>query len=184
VSGIPARPLSSALCEIMSIDVVAKVAGVLGFVISVATFVLTRVERRKRIEIELFSASVLDFSQDEDLQDDSLIRVRFTNIGLLPVILKPRTLSIKNRTKVYTLDRDDYWGMEDFEELMPPTSSRDIGVYLDSVEEALGIASPRSYDEESFNKLYPLVVSVHDHAGKRYSTKVYSYHEVVGEFVT
>lgn len=36
----------------MNIDMIAKVSGVLGLLISVSKFVLTRIERRKRLEIK------------------------------------------------------------------------------------------------------------------------------------
>jgi hypothetical protein len=176
--------LLRALCEYMNIDVIVKIAGVLGFLICVSTFILTRIERRKRIEIELFNSCVLDFTDDEDTKDDGLIKVRFTNLGPQPVILKPKTLAIECNGNAYQLDGEDYWGMEGFDELMPPTSSREIGIYLDSVCKTLGIETPKKYDDESFKKLYPLSVQVRDHANKIYKTKKFKYHESVGEFIT
>ncbi|TCI04782.1 hypothetical protein EZV61_02080 [Corallincola luteus] len=168
----------------MNIDVIAKTAGVLGFLISVCTFIVTRFERRKRIEIELFQSCVLDFTEEDNVRDEGLIKVRFTNIGPQPVILKPNTLVIECNNNVYKLDREDFWGMDDFEELMPPTSSREIGIYLDSVCKALVIESPKKYDDESFNKLYQLRVLVQDHTNKIYKTSKFKYHEAVGEFIT
>ena len=168
----------------MNIDVIAKIVGVLGFIISVSTFVITRIERRKRIEIELFQSCVSDFTDDDDAKDEALIRVRFTNIGPQPVILKPQSLVVECCGSAYKLEREDYWGMEGFDELMPPTSSREIGIYLDSVCEALGIKSPKKYDDESFNKLYPLRIQVQDHTNNIYKTKKFKYHESVGEFIT
>ena len=168
----------------MNIDVFAKIVGVLGFLISVSTFVLTRIERKKRVEIELFQSCVLDFADDEDVKDEGLIKVRFTNIGQKAIIVKPNTLVIESQNRTYKLNREDYLGMEDFQELMPPMSSREIGIYLDSVLEALNIVSPKKYDDESLNKLYPLQVKVRDHTGKIFRTKKYSYLESVGEFVT
>ncbi|MED5523774.1 MAG: hypothetical protein VX447_03350 [Pseudomonadota bacterium] len=168
----------------MNIEVIAKIAGVLGFFISVSTFVLTRLERRKKIEIELFESSSLDFPDEEDAKGELLIKVRFTNIGPQPVILKPRTLIIECSGKTYKLDREDYWGMDEFDELMPPTSSQEIGVHLGSVCEALEIESPKNYDEKTFNKLYPLSVKIYDHSGKAYKTEKFKYHESVGEFIT
>jgi len=175
---------SKALCEAMNIEVIAKIAGVLGFFISVSTFVLTRLERRKKIEIELFESSSFDFTVDDDVNDESLVKVMFTNIGPQSVILKPKTLIIEHNGKAYKLDREDYWGMEEFDELMPPTSSREIGVHLGSVCEALEIESPKNYDEDTFSKLYPLSVKICDHSGKVYKTKKFKYHEAVGEFIT
>lgn len=173
----------------MSIDLIVKIAGVLGFLISVATFVLTRIERRKNIQIEIFEATAYDFRdlvKDSESFDDSggLFKVRFTNIGAQPVILKPDTFQISHMDKIFEVCREDYLGKENFQELMPPTSMREIGVFEDLVRSKLGIVSPESYDDGSFNKLYKLELSVADHAGKVYRNSKHSFHESVGEFVT
>ncbi len=172
----------------MSIDLLVKIAGLLGFIISIATFVLTRLERKKRIEIEVFDATGGQFSNldgwPEDIEFENLMKIRFTNLGAQPVILKPKTLEIECKGKVYSLYSDDYIGMDDFEELMPPMSSRSIGVFLSPVLSKLEISSPEQYDDESFNKLYPLKLSVKDHKGKLYRNKKVSYHEAVAEYVT
>ncbi len=165
-----------------------QITGVLGFVIAVFTFVLTRMERRKRLEIELFESTDFDFAhltdQPEDLPGQNLIRLRFTNISPLPIIIKPETVIISGNGHSFELARHDYWGKDQIEELMPPNSVRELGVDIEWVMEALGIQSPKEYDDCSFNKLYPLVASIEDHKGKRFETRAFSYHEAVGEFIT
>lgn len=115
----------------MNIDLIAKVAGVLGLLISVCTFILTRIERRKRLEIELFMSSTFEFEDSEDsgAEDECVIKVRFTNIAPQPLILKPNTLVIECNGNTFRLDREECLGMEYFDELMPPTSCREIGIY-------------------------------------------------------
>lgn len=168
----------------MNIEVIAKIAGVLGFFISVTTFILTRYERRKIIEIELYESSEHDFSDDENLSGASLIGVRFTNLGQRSVILKPESLKISCGKRTFNLAREDYWGKEDFVELMPPNSTREIGIYEDIVLKKLEIVQPQEYTDENFNKLYPFTISVLDYKGKKFNNKTHRYHEASGEFVT
>ena len=169
-------------------ETLIKIAGLLGFIISVATFVLTRIERRKKIEIEIFDEMGLSFPNldgwPENIESENFIKVRFTNLGSQTVILKPRTLKIESKGKVYCLVNDDYIGMEDFDEVLIPMSSRSIGVFQSVVLNKLDISSPKKYDDESFNKVYPFKISVSDHSGKTYKNKRYSYHEAVCQYVT
>nr|WP_321269640.1 hypothetical protein [uncultured Tolumonas sp.] len=170
----------------MNLDLLLKIIGVLGFVISLLTFFITRYEKRKRIEIELSYADEFEFTKndDENIDGNSLIRVRFTNIGSTAIILKPRTLIIKHKNRQFKLQNQDFWGMNDFTELVPPLSTREIGVYLDSVMQALDIKSPKTYDDKLFEKRYRLDVEVSDHVGKKFKTNKFYYHEAVGEFCT
>jgi len=172
----------------MNINAIAKIAGVLGFLISVATFILTRIERKKRIEIEVFDSSEFDFphliSDPESLDGESLVKVRFTNLGSQPVILKPESFLIESEGKQFALAYEDYWGKEEFEELLPPTSSREIGIPLDLIRSKLCIETPKKYDDQTFNKLYPLALSVSDHSGTIFRNNKHSYHEAVSEFIT
>tara|TARA_R110002033_G_scaffold77671_1_gene129179 strand:- start:37 stop:549 length:513 start_codon:yes stop_codon:yes gene_type:complete len=169
-------------------DTLVKIAGLLGFIISVATFVLTRIERKKRIEIEIFDEIGGAFPNldgwPKEVGSENLMKVRFTNLGSQTVIIKPKTLKIECKEKAYFLVNDDYIGMDDFDEVLTPMSSRTIGVFQSEILNKLDISSPKKYDEESFNKLYPLKISVKDHRGKTYTNKRYSYHEAVCEYVT
>ncbi|WP_320151046.1 hypothetical protein [uncultured Tolumonas sp.] len=170
----------------MNLDLLSKIIGVLGFVISLLTFFITRYEKRKRIEIELSYANEFEFAKndEENINDNSLIRVRFTNIGPTAIILKPRTLIIKHENKLFKLQNDDFYGMNDFTELVPPLSTREIGVYLDSVMDILDIKAPKTYDAKSLEKRYRLYVEVSDHVGKKFKTNKFYYHEAIGEFCT
>ena len=170
----------------MNLDLLSKIIGVLGFVISLLTFFITRHEKRKRIEIELSYANEFEFAKndDENIGGDSLIRVRFTNIGSTAIILKPRTLIFKHKNRQFKLLNEDFWGMDDFTELVPPLSTREIGVHLDSVMKVLDIKSPKTYDDKSFEKRYRLDVEISDHVGKKFKTDKFYYHQAVGEFCT
>ncbi len=68
----------------IDLDVVAKIAGVLGFIISVLTFCLTRYERRANCVVEIvigdLSSYSEEFSPDEELLEETL-KIRVTNIG-------------------------------------------------------------------------------------------------------
>lgn len=172
----------------MNLDLVVKIVGVLGFLISVTTFILTRIERRKNVQIEIFETSIHDFPEllkdTEWLGGESMFKVRFTNIGPQPVILKPETFRIEHNGNCFALAREDYLGKEEIRELMPPTTYQEIGIDRQLVISMLKIHSPDKYDDRTFNKLFHLRLSVCDHTGKVFRNNMHSYHEAVGEVVT
>jgi hypothetical protein len=119
----------------------------------------------------------------EEIESDNFMKVRFTNLGTQTVIIKPRTLQVEYQDKVFVLGNEDFIGMDEFDEVLIPMSSRSIGVFQSMILSELDITSPKTYDDESFNKLYPLKISVQDHHGKKFTDKRYSYHEAVCEYV-
>jgi hypothetical protein len=82
----------------MNIDDIAKIAGVLGFVISLITFVLTRWERRTFIHFGLANGShKASGGEDWDLVD--MIEFTLINLGATPVVLNLRTLEVRRGDK-------------------------------------------------------------------------------------
>ena len=81
----------------MDIKIISSIAGVLGFFISVATFVLTRIERRKHLVIELFKGHYLPKQSDNsgsEREPEEILKVRFINIGGKPIILNLESIII------------------------------------------------------------------------------------------
>ncbi|WP_456294912.1 hypothetical protein [Vibrio sp. AK197] len=169
-------------------ELLVEISAILGFVISVITFVLTRWERRRIIEIEIFDAMAYELSDFEGWPKESeheyVMKVRFTNLGSQAVIIKPKTLLIESNGKVFYLDRFDFVGMDSFKEVITPMSSAYIGIFQSDILETLSISSPEKYDDEAFNKLYRLNISVKDHKGRCYRNNRYSYHEAIAQYVT
>lgn len=170
-------------------DLFFKIVGALGFVISLLTFLLTRWERRKHLILEVSDGSDYDFSkgytapEDQFLfKDDSVVKIKLTNIGSTPILIKIESLEIKSGKYNFRLSGEDYWGMETMDELIRPISSAEIGIPLDTFLKKLEITSPEKYGDLTFNKLYPLKIVVKDHAGKEFKNNKYCYQESVGKF--
>jgi len=160
-----------------------EIVGVLGFLIGVATFVLTRIERTKNVQIDIFEANIRDFpglvKDTEWLGGESMFKVRFINIGPQPVILKPQTFQIEHDGNRFALPREDYLGKEEFSELTPLTTYQEIGNDLWAVMSTLKIPSPDKYDDRTFKNLFHLRLSIRDHTGKVFRNDRHSYHEAV-----
>ncbi|MBC7589058.1 MAG: hypothetical protein H7178_11945 [Chitinophagaceae bacterium] len=172
----------------MSLDLIIKVCGVLGFVISLATFILTRYEKRKKIEIELFSSAIDEFESNDDLVPrlslfkvcDGVLKIRFINISQHSIILKPRTLTIKTGKYSYNLNQGDFLRMDTFDELMPPNSMREIGVYFDEMKSSLNIKDSKNFTEA---EEYSLKVTICDHVGKKFRNNMYTYEEATNRYL-
>ena len=71
----------------------------MGFIIGIATFILTRVGRKKSVIVEVYMGDYLelsDTSKDEVISSSTkLIKIRLTNIGGKPVIVNPESFLSK-----------------------------------------------------------------------------------------
>ena len=162
-------------------DVLVKIAGILGFVISVLTFALTRWERRARIEFGLDEGSSDDFSEQMD-EPISTINITVTNLGARAVHLDLRTLEVLSNGNTCAVWRQDHFGGTQREILLKPNDAETIGLPVKTFREELKIACPSRYDERSFNFMQPLTVSVASTSGKVFSSKGLKFWEATGEF--
>ncbi len=165
----------------MSIDDLSKVAGVLGFFISLATFALTRWERRVVLDFGLDPGSSASFG-DESEDPMSTVNLTVTNLGARSALLDMRSLEIHSNGTALNVWREDYWGKEKREVLLKPNESHIIGIPLATFERELAIKSPETYDEKSFNLEYSLVVRLKASNGKSHISKKLRYWEATGEF--
>src|SRR5690348_1926821 len=103
----------------MSIEVIAKVAGILGFFISVATFALTRWERRTIIVFGLDEGTSDDFGENTE-DPIATVTLSITNLGAKAVHLDLRTLQIESSANVCAIWREHHFGGEQREVLLAP----------------------------------------------------------------
>ena len=163
----------------VNIDDLTKIAGVLGFVISLATFALTRWERRAMIHfgLEKGSRKISDGDEDIDTTDITLI-----NLGGTAVVLDLRTLEVRRGEKTLLPWQQDHWGLEESEVLLPPNGRTVLSLPHDTFEEELKIESPDKYDTLSFYALLPVQIRVRSTGGKGFESKGLRYWEAIGEF--
>ena len=165
----------------MSIEVLAKVAGILGFFISVATFALTRWERRIVVIFGFDEGSSDDFGENGD-EPITTVNLSITNLGARAVHLDLRTLQIETGSNIYGVWYEDYFGGTQREILLAPMGTQTLGLPADTFREKLKIETPRRYDERTFNFMLPLKVSVAATNGKVFSSKHLKFWEATGEF--
>jgi len=165
----------------MTIDQIAKVAGILGFLISVATFLLTRWERRAEVVFGLDEGYSDDF--DEELDEPiSTVNLTITNVGARSLHIDLRTLQVKSNGNSFNAWREDHFGAEQREVLLKPNDSQKIGLPVEAFRENLKIKTPKKYDAQSFNLMHPLRISVATTSGKLFLSKKLKYWEATGEF--
>jgi len=172
----------------MDIEVLMGVLGVLGFLLSVFVFILTRWERRTKILVELFTCYDDRFYQDivSDRESNSMIGIRVINIGVKPIAVDKKSFKILgNGMRIRTYDTD--W--EGLDKIPYPTvsgTSFEVAVYTESFEVLLGREGFEGfmYKGDFENTLISVTASFKDQSGRNYSTsKKYKYSFEVSEFL-
>lgn len=171
----------------MDINALAKIAGVLGFFISVSTFILTRIERRKNVVVEVYKGDYSEFDEAEggELLDDDgeLINVRLTNIGGAPVIVNPESFFVRGLGKEILIHHTDWVGVKNLPSPLLVGASVEVAVFRSAFEELLNIKSLDKYanTEEYEKTVVPLEVGFRDHKGKVFMSNSFRYFYYVGE---
>ena len=165
----------------MNIDDIAKIAGVLGFLISLATFALTRWERRARVHFGLTKGTQ---EMNDDLEPYHVDTVEFTltNLGGVAVVVDLRSLEVRRGEHTFFPWQQDHWGAQESEVLLAPLGAAIVSLPHGTFEDQLKIESPRQYDQQSFNALIRVEVSVRSTTGARYTSNSLRYWEAIGEF--
>jgi hypothetical protein len=171
----------------MDIKTLASVAGVLGFFISVATFILTRIERRRHVVVEVFKrqySKLLEKEQNEFIDDDDdLIIIRLTNIGGVPVIVNPESFFIKGRGWQIKVHDTDWLGTEEIPSPLQVGGSLEVAIFQGALEALLNVKELDQYaNVVDYEKtIIPLTVGFKDHKGKVFESEAFSYFYYVGE---
>ena len=171
----------------MDIKTLASIAGVLGFFISVATFVITRIERRKNVVVEVYKGDYSEFSdtpEDDLISDDSeLIKIRLTNIGGMPVIVNSESFYIKGLGKEIKVHDADWVGVDKVPSPLQVGSSLDVAIFQSSFEKLLNLKALDKFSntDEYEKTMVPLEVGFRDHKGKVFKSKSFKYFYYVSE---
>lgn len=171
----------------MDIKVLASIAGVLGFFISVATFVLTRIERRKNVVVEVYKGDYSEFHdthEDELINNDTeIIKIRLTNIGGMPVIVNPESFFIRGLGKEIKIHDTDWVGIEKVPSPLQVGISLDVAIFRSAFEELLNLKTLDKFSntEEYEKTVVPLEVGFRDHKGKVFKSNSFKYFYYVGE---
>ncbi len=169
----------------MDIKTISSIFGVLGFFISIATFILTRIERRKNLLVELYIGDTSEYSDeyadytDEDFAE--IIKIRVSNIGGQPVVINPESFKIIAQDKVLNIQHCDWFGIQKIPSPLNCGSSFEVALHTDSFIDLLGFKDLDKYcnTKDSLKTIVPLYVSVKDHAGSNFFTKKFKYYYFV-----
>jgi len=167
----------------------ASIAGVLGFFISVATFILTRIERRKNVIVEVFKGDYSTFQgfdkEDEanGLESEEIIKIRLTNIGGSPIIVNPESFFVRGNSKEIKVYDTDWLGFEKIPSPLQVGGSVEVAIFLDTLEKMLNLELLNKYanPEEHEKTIVPLEVGFKDHKGRTFKTRTFKYFYYVGE---
>jgi hypothetical protein len=162
----------------MNLDDLAKWAGVLAALISLAALLLSR---RVHLEFGLGTGQSTDFDQGADEALET-VNLSITNLGSRPVVLDMSTLQVRCNSNVLQVWRQDYFGNKQQEALLKPSESYAIGIPLGTFLHELKIKPPEPYDETSLYALNPVLVRVRTTDGRRHESKKLRFWEATGEF--
>ena len=133
----------------MEVETLASVAGVLGFFISIATFILTRIERRKKVVVELYKDNYSQFCNTDEADlindDDEIIKIRVTNIGGKSVIVNPETFFIKGHGETIKTYNTDWLNMENIPSPLQVGGSFEVGIFKSAFEDLLKLKNLDKY---------------------------------------
>lgn len=165
----------------MDIKIISGIFGVLGFFISVTTFILTRIERRQKLLVELFVGDTSEYKEeyvsytDDDYAE--VIKIRVTNIGGQSVVINPESFMFVAQDKVILVHNCDWLGLQKIPSPLNCGSSLEVAIHIDSFIDLLGFKNLDQYcnSKDSMKTVVPLYVSVKDHAGNKFFTKNFKY---------
>ena len=165
----------------MDIKTISSIFGVLGFFISIATFILTRVERRKKLLVELYVGDTSEYKEEyASYTDDDyaeVIKIRVTNIGGQAVVINPESFKFIAQDKALLVHHCDWFGLQKIPSPLNCGSSLEVAIHTDSFIDLLGFKNLDQYcnSKDAMKTVVPLYVSVKDHAGSKFFTKNFKY---------
>lgn len=121
---------------------ITELLGVLGFVLAMITFIVTRLERRKKLLIDLYCDDLSKIDKDGEFliqngepKDERIIIIDIINSGSRTIAIDKNSLTINlNNRKIKTY-HVDWVGMEEFENPINPGQNYKFGVFLDNTVE-------------------------------------------------
>lgn len=163
----------------MHFDNIADVIGVLGFLIGLITFIITRFENRKQISIFLSTLPYCDLEKYEgvNVEDecyspdsdnfDTMILISVFNNGNKSVLLNSNsiTIHIKDKNLRYEIE---WLGKKAFKNNLFPGETAYFSVFLDSVEHECKISN-------NDKSIYSILASIEDTKRKKFKSKKFQY---------
>jgi len=161
--------------------VLTELLGVLGFILSVFVFIITRLEKRKSLIIDMFACCDNEFPEewgtDENFEEEFVI-LKIINNGIKPITINSKSFQIFGNGKCIDPFYCDWFGMSNVSHPIKPGECSKIGILLAVFEQGLEIDKIT----DKYEKI-GIYCKLKDLEGKSYTNKgKYAYIPEVGEF--
>ena len=146
---------------------IANILGILGFILAVIVFVLTRWKRRKilSIDLECTNTEINDkFKREIEGSSESVLIVRVINTGSRPIAIDKNSIKAVGPKKSVEYHETDWLGPEKIPHPLSPNQSFEVGLFLETFKLFQGC------EKISKGKL-PISVELKDIDGKLYKPK-------------
>ena len=144
------------------------VIGVLGFILSIVIFIITRLERRKTLVLDLeciYGELSQKFESEIGECKDNMLLIRVLNTGQQAVVVDKNTFKIIGPKKKVNTYETDWVGLNDIPHPLNPGESFEVGIFENT------FASYQGYEGYS-EDIIPISAEVSDIQGKLYKTKL------------
>jgi len=134
------------------------VMGVLGFIFSIAVFIITRLERRKTLilDLECINGEVCQkFKSETGEHKEDMIVIRGMNTGQQAIVVDKNSFKIIGPKKNVDIYYTDWFGLDDISHPLNPGQSFEVGIFEESFTYAQGY---KEYSED----IIPISVEVSD----------------------
>jgi len=144
------------------------ILGVLGFILSIVIFIITRLERRKTlvIDLECIDCGLSQKFENEipDECEEMILLIRVINTEQQAIAVDKNTFKIIGPKKKVNTYEVDWFGLNDIPYPLNPGQSFEVGIFTDSFKYTQGY---EGYSEDTI----PISAEVSDIQGKLYKTK-------------
>jgi len=141
--------------------------GILGFILSVFVFVLTRWERRKilTIDLECVGGEITDkFKKEAGEYKETMIVIHVMNTGSQAIVINKESILITGPKKSVNTSETDWFGLNSIPHPLSPNEHFEVGIFLDSFTHYQGY--------KDFSKdVISISVELKDIENKRYTLK-------------
>ena len=109
--------------------------GILGFILSVFVFVLTRWERRKilTIDLECVGGEITDkFKKEAGEYKETMIVIHVMNTGSQAIVINKESILITGPKKSVNTSETDWFGLNSIPHPLSPNEHFEVGIFLNS----------------------------------------------------
>lgn len=144
------------------------VIGVLGFILSIVIFIITRLERGKTLVLDLeciCGELSQKFKSETGENNEDIIIIRGMNTGQQAIAVDKDSFKIIGPKKNVDIYYTDWFGLDDISYPLNPGQSFEVGIFEESFKYAQGY---EGYPED----IIPISAEVSDIQGKLYKTRL------------